>query len=178
MNKLELDVKQIDEWITGINQPLIIAGPCSAETEEQLLTTAIEIAKLNKVSIFRAGVWKFRTRPDYFEGAGSIALEWLKTVKQETGLLTAVEIANTEHLEEALKNDVDVLWIGARTTVNPFYVQEIANALKGVDIPVMIKTPVITDLNLLLCSLERFNLAGITKWIVVHSRFSSFATTR
>ncbi len=98
MSKLKLKIKQINEWITGNNQPLIIAGPCSAETEEQLLTTAFEIAKLNKVSIFRAGVWKSRTRPDYFEGAGSIALGWLKTIKQETGLLTAVEVANTEHL--------------------------------------------------------------------------------
>lgn len=177
MSKLKLNIKQLNEWITGNNQPLIIAGPCSAETEEQLLTTAFEIAKLNKVSIFRAGVWKFRTRPDYFEGAGSIALEWLKTVKQETGLLTAVEVANTEHLEEALKKEVDVLWIGARTTVNPFYVQEIANALKGVDIPVMIKNPVIPDLNLWLGALERFNRAGITKLIAVHRGFSSFEKT-
>ena len=177
MSKLKININKIDEWNSGLKQPLIVAGPCSAETEEQLLTTALEIAKLNKVSIFRAGVWKFRTRPDSFEGAGSIALAWLKTVKQETGLLTAVEVANTEHLEEALKNEVDVLWIGARTTVNPFYVQEIANALKGVDIPVMIKNPVNPDLNLWAGALERFNRAGITKLIAVHRGFSSFEKT-
>ncbi|MFH1320384.1 MAG: chorismate mutase [Bacteroidota bacterium] len=177
MNKLELNIKPAGEWISGLKLPLIIAGPCSAETEEQLLMTASGIAKLDKVSIFRAGVWKPRTRPDYFEGVGSIALEWLKTVKQETGLLTAIEVANTEHLEQALKNEVDILWIGARTTVNPFYVQEIADALKGVDIPVMVKNPINPDLSLWAGALERFNHAGITKLIAIHRGFSSFEKT-
>ena len=135
--------------------PLVIAGPCSAETEEQVLTTARQIASLGKVNIFRAGIWKPRTRPGQFEGIGSIGLEWLKKVKAETGLPTAVEVANVKHVYEALRMGIDFLWIGARTTVNPFSVQEIADALKGVNVPVLIKNPVNADLDLWMGAIER-----------------------
>jgi chorismate mutase len=149
----------------------LIAGPCGAETEEQVLETAIQIAELNKVSVFRAGVWKPRTRPNAFEGAGSIALEWLKNVKQATNLLTTVEVATAYHAEAAMKAGVDILWIGARTTVNPFSVQEIADALKGTKIPVMIKNPINPDLQLWIGGIERIQKAGIEKIIAIHRGF-------
>jgi chorismate mutase len=129
-------------------RPIIIAGPCSAESEEQVLQAARGLAALGKVDLFRAGIWKPRTRPGEFEGVGAIGLPWLKKVKAETGLPVTTEVANTQHVFEALKAGVDVLWIGARTTVNPFSVQEVADALKGVDIPVLIKNPVNPDLKL------------------------------
>jgi len=153
--------------------PLVIAGPCSAETEEQVLSTARQIAALGKVNIFRAGIWKPRTRPGQFEGIGSIGLEWLKKVKAETGLPTAVEVANVKHVYEALRMGIDFLWIGARTTVNPFSVQEIADALKGVNVPVLIKNPVNTDLDLWMGAIERIQKAGITKIGAIHRGFSS-----
>jgi chorismate mutase len=149
----------------------IIAGPCGAETKEQVLETAKQIAALNKVSVFRAGVWKPRTRPNAFEGAGDIALEWLKEVKATTGLLTTVEVATAAHIEAALKAGIDILWIGARTTVNPFSVQEIANALKGTSIPVMIKNPINPDLQLWIGGIERIQKAGIEKIIAIHRGF-------
>lgn len=157
-----------------LSSPLVIAGPCSAETEEQVLQTAREIAALKKVSIFRAGIWKPRTRPGMFEGIGSIGLEWLKKVKAETGLPTAVEVANVKHVYEALRMGVDFLWIGARTTVNPFSVQEIADALKGVDVPVLVKNPVNADLELWLGAIERIQKAGITKIGAIHRGFSTY----
>ena len=129
-----LEVLTRSEWVPENDKPLIIAGPCSAESEEQVLATAHAVAKVPGVKIFRAGVWKPRTRPGDFEGHGVQALQWLKRAKEETGLLTACEVANTNHVYEALKFGVDVLWIGARTSVNPFSVQEIANALSGVDV--------------------------------------------
>lgn len=153
--------------------PLVIAGPCSAETEEQVLTTARQIASLGKVNIFRAGIWKPRTRPGQFEGIGSIGLEWMKKVKAETGLLTAVEVANVKHVYEALRMGIDFLWIGARTTVNPFSVQEIADALKGVNIPVLIKNPVNADIDLWIGAIERIQKAGIQKIGAIHRGFSS-----
>lgn len=156
-----------------LSSPLIIAGPCSAETEEQVMQTAKSIAALKSVSIFRAGIWKPRTRPGQFEGIGSIGLEWLKRVKKETGLPTAVEIANAKHAEEALKAGIDFLWIGARTTVNPFSVQEIADALRGLDVPVLIKNPVNADLDLWIGGIERIQKAGIKKVGAVHRGFSS-----
>lgn len=156
-----------------LSSPLIIAGPCSAESEEQVIRTAKEISALNKASIFRAGIWKPRTRPGQFEGVGEIGLEWLKKAKKETGLKTAVEVANLQHVNEALKHEIDFLWIGARTTVNPFSIQEIANALKGVNIPVLIKNPVNADLDLWIGAIERFQKAGITKIGVIHRGFSS-----
>jgi chorismate mutase len=149
----------------------IIAGPCGAETREQVLETAKQIAALNKVSVFRTGVWKPRTRPNAFEGAGNIALEWLKEVKATTGLLTTVEVATAAHVEAALEADIDILWIGARTTVNPFSVQEIANALQGTNIPVMIKNPINPDLQLWIGGIERIQKAGIEKIIAIHRGF-------
>jgi len=157
-----------------ITCPLIIAGPCSAETEAQVMQTAQEIAALKRVSIFRAGIWKPRTRPGSFEGVGSIGLEWLKKVKAQTGLLTTVEVANGKHVSEALKYGIDVLWIGARTTVNPFSMQEIADALEGVNIPVLIKNPINADLDLWIGAIERLQKAGITKFAAVHRGFSSY----
>jgi chorismate mutase len=149
----------------------IIAGPCGAETRDQVLETALQIAALNKVSVFRTGVWKPRTRPNAFEGAGSVALEWLKEVKEVTGLLTTVEVATAAHTEAALKAGIDILWIGARTTVNPFSVQEIANALRGINIPVMIKNPINPDLQLWIGGIERIQKAGIEKIIAIHRGF-------
>src|SRR3972149_3305042 len=138
---IKLDIEPIS--LPGLNteRPLIIAGPCSAETEQQVLETAKGLAGSN-IQIFRAGIWKPRTRPNTFEGHGSKALPWLKKVKEETGMFTATEVANVKHVYEALKFGVDILWIGARTSANPFAVQEIADALKGVNIPVLVKNPV------------------------------------
>jgi len=136
------------------------------------------IAALGWISIYRSGVWKPRTRPNAFEGNGEEALRWLRRVRKETGLLTTVEVANAEHVELALKYGVDILWIGARTTVNPFSVQEIADALKGMDIPVMVKNPVNPDLNLWIGALERVNRAGITRMMAVHRGFSNYESTR
>lgn len=172
--KLTLNIQPLSSWINVKNEPLIISGPCSAETEDQLLSTAHLLAATKKVSVLRAGIWKPRTRPGEFEGIGSIGLEWLKRAKAETGLPTAVEVANAKHVEEALAAGVDILWIGARSTVNPFTVQEIADALKGVDIPVLVKNPVNPDLQLWVGALERINKAGITKLGAIHRGFSSF----
>ncbi|MFH1005034.1 MAG: chorismate mutase [Bacteroidota bacterium] len=157
--------------ITG---PLIIAGPCSAETEEQILGTARQIASLKNVSIFRAGIWKPRTRPGSFEGVGSIGLEWLKKAKAETELRTTVEVATAKHVYEALKYGIDFLWIGARTIVNPFSVQEIADSLRGVNIPVMIKNPINPDLELWIGAIERLQKAGITQLAAIHRGFSTY----
>ncbi|MES2628150.1 MAG: 3-deoxy-7-phosphoheptulonate synthase, partial [Bacteroidota bacterium] len=130
-----IEITPLAQWLPQTENPLLIAGPCSAETEEQVLQTARQIANRFPNAIFRAGIWKPRTRPNAFEGIGEPGLEWLKKVKAETGLLTSTEVANAEHTELALKAGVDILWIGARSTVNPFSVQEIADVLKGVDIP-------------------------------------------
>lgn len=173
-----LHISPLSEWLPGRPLPLVISGPCGAETEEQVMETARALAATGKVSIFRAGIWKPRTRPNSFEGVGSVGLQWLKRVKKETGLLTTVEVANAGHVEEALKAGVDILWIGARTTVNPFTVQEIADALQGTNVPVMVKNPVNPDLQLWIGALERINNAGITKLIAIHRGFSSFEKTR
>jgi len=150
-------------------KPLVIAGPCSAESPEQVMATAKGL--VNKASIFRAGVWKPRTRPNSFEGVGEKALEWLKEAKAETGLQLATEVANAQHVEACLKAGIDVLWIGARTTVNPFYVQEIAEALKGVDISVMVKNPLHPELSLWMGALERLNQVGIERLSAIHRGF-------
>ena len=171
MNRLSLDIIPLEKWLPAHVRPVIISGPCGAETEEQVMNTARGLARLGRVSIFRSGIWKPRTRPNSFEGVGSIGLTWLKNVKKEFGLLTTVEVANTEHVEEALKNGVDILWIGARTTVNPFSVQEIADALKGVDIPVMVKNPLNPDIQLWIGALERINQSGIRKLAAIHRGF-------
>ncbi|MBL4675936.1 MAG: bifunctional 3-deoxy-7-phosphoheptulonate synthase/chorismate mutase type II [Mucilaginibacter sp.] len=173
--KLNLNIQPLNTWINKEGkQPLLIAGPCSAETEDQLVATAHLLAKTGKVTALRAGIWKPRTRPGEFEGIGSIGLEWLKRAKAETGLPTAVEVATAKHVEEALAAGVDILWVGARSTANPFTVQEIADALKGVDVPVMVKNPVNPDLSLWVGALERINNAGITKLAAIHRGFSSY----
>ncbi|MES2808465.1 MAG: bifunctional 3-deoxy-7-phosphoheptulonate synthase/chorismate mutase type II [Bacteroidota bacterium] len=172
--KLNLDIQPLSSWITPVNQPLLIAGPCSAETEDQLVATAHLLKNTGKVTALRAGIWKPRTRPGEFEGIGSIGLEWLKRAKAETGLPTAVEVATAKHVEEALAAGVDILWVGARSTANPFTVQEIADALKGVDIPVMVKNPVNPDISLWIGALERINNAGVKKLAAIHRGFSSY----
>ena len=154
-------------------RPVVIAGPCSAETEEQVLGTARQLADRG-IKIFRAGVWKPRTKPGGFEGVGSDGLKWLKKVKQETGMYLATEVATEKHVLEALKYNIDILWIGARTTANPFAVQEIADALKGVDIPVLIKNPVSPDLDLWIGAIERVYHAGLHRIAAVHRGFSSY----
>lgn len=158
-------------------RPFLIAGPCSAETEAQVLQTARELAPQG-IDLFRAGIWKPRTRPGEFEGIGTPGLAWLRRVKEETGLRTTTEVANTQHVFEALKYGVDVLWIGARTTVNPFSVQEVADALQGVDIPVLIKNPVNPDLKLWMGAIERIYKAGIRRIAVIHRGFSHHGETR
>lgn len=158
----------------GKQRPFVISGPCSAETESQMLTTARMLAATGKVDALRAGIWKPRTRPGQFEGAGLDGLKWLVKAKQETGLPITTEVANAAHVEACLKAGVDILWIGARTTVNPFSVQEIADALQGVDVPVMIKNPVNPDLELWMGALERIERAGIRQMAAIHRGFSSF----
>lgn len=155
-------------------RPFLIAGPCSAESEEQLVSTAKRIAEMGSVNLIRAGIWKPRTRPNSFEGLGEVALPWLVTAGKETGIPTTTEVANAKHVETALKYGVDVLWIGARTTVNPFTVQEIAEALRGVDISVMIKNPVNPDLSLWLGAFERFENVGVTDLAGIHRGFSVY----
>ena len=158
-----------------IQRPFIISGPCSAETEAQVLQTAKEIKALGKVDLFRAGIWKPRTRPDSFEGVGEIGLPWLQKVQKEFGLPVTTEVANGRHVELCLNHDIDVLWIGARSTVNPFVVQEIADALKGSSVPVMIKNPINPDLALWLGAVERLQKAGITNLAVIHRGFSNLS---
>ena len=172
--KIQLNISPLKSWSGKSAKPLIISGPCSAETEEQTLSTAKAVAEIDPSIIFRAGVWKARTRPNSFEGVGSPGLAWLAKVKHETGMMVATEVANGKHVEECLKNNIDILWIGARTTVNPFFVQEIADALQGVDIPVMIKNPVNPDLQLWIGAIERINRVGVTKIVAIHRGFHSF----
>ena len=154
-------------------RPVVIAGPCSAETEEQVMTTATELASKG-CRIFRAGVWKPRTKPGGFEGNGETALPWMKQVKEETGMLVATEVATPEHVELALKYGVDVLWVGARTTANPFAMQALADSLKGVDVPVLVKNPVNPDLELWIGAMERINQAGVKRMGAIHRGFSSY----
>lgn len=156
------------------NRPFLIAGPCSAETEEQLMTIAHGLVA-SDVDLFRAGIWKPRTRPGVFEGRGSVALPWLQRVKEETGLRTTVEVANAKQVDKALAYGIDVLWIGARSTANPFSVQEIADALKGVDIPVMVKNPTNPDLELWIGAIERLQVIGINQIAAIHRGFSTYA---
>lgn len=154
-------------------RPFVIAGPCSAETEDQVMETAKQLAA-DGIKVMRAGIWKPRTKPGGFEGIGSEGLAWLKNVKKETGMYVSTEVATQKHVYEALKYGVDLLWIGARTTANPFAVQEIAEALQGVDIPVLVKNPVNPDLELWIGALERLSNVGLTKLGAIHRGFSSF----
>ncbi|MEI8204224.1 MAG: chorismate mutase [Bacteroidota bacterium] len=172
-----LEIQPIENWLSTGNTPLVIAGPCSAESREQLISTAIELAKIPTVAAFRAGIWKPRTRPSKFEGVGAVGLEWLCEVKKITGLKLAVEVANPQHVELCLQHKIDILWIGARTTVNPFSVQEIASALKGCKVAVLVKNPIHPDIKLWLGTLERLNQAGITNLAAVHRGFYSFNKT-
>ena len=171
--------KELRTWLDDfhLNHPLVIAGPCSAETEDQVLKIAHELKK-SDVSIFRAGIWKPRTRPGGFEGVGEIGLKWLQKAKAETGLLMATEVATAAHVKLALEHDIDVLWIGARTTVNPFAVQEIADALQGTDKIVLLKNPVNPDLSLWIGGLERLYNANIKKLGVIHRGFSTYEKTK
>lgn len=173
------NIESLKNWLNDFNlrYPLVIAGPCSAETEEQVLKIARELTD-SKVSVFRAGIWKPRTRPGGFEGVGEIGLKWLQKAKAETGLLMAVEVANAAHVKLALEHDIDVLWIGARTTVNPFAVQEIADALQNTDKIVLVKNPVNPDLALWIGGVERLYNAGIKKLGIIHRGFSTYEKTK
>ncbi len=166
-------------WLDNMNlsHPLVIAGPCSAETEEQVMEVAHEL-KNTDATIFRAGIWKPRTRPGTFEGNGAKALPWLQRVKKETGLLTAVEIANSQHAKIALEFDVDILWLGARTTVNPFAVQEIAEAIQGTDKIVLVKNPINPDLELWIGAIERLYKMNVKNLGAIHRGFSSFRKSK
>ncbi|MBT8375820.1 MAG: bifunctional 3-deoxy-7-phosphoheptulonate synthase/chorismate mutase type II [Winogradskyella sp.] len=171
--------KELRTWLDNfnLNHPLVIAGPCSAETEEQVLTIAHQL-KETDTNVFRAGIWKPRTRPGNFEGVGALGLKWLQKAKEETGLLMTTEVANANHVDLAMKHDIDILWIGARTTVSPFIVQEIAEALRGTDKPVLIKNPVNPDLSLWLGAVERMYTSDIKNLGVIHRGFSTYEKTR
>lgn len=168
-----MDTIHLNDWGFGSNKPFVIAGPCSVETPQQLDATVGQLVEKG-IEVIRGGVWKPRTRPNSFEGVGEIALPWIKDVKQKFGVKFATEVATPYHVEKALEFGVDILWVGARSTVNPFTVQEIANALKGVDIPVLVKNPVNPDLALWIGALERINQAGIKKLGAIHRGFSNF----
>jgi chorismate mutase len=179
---LNIFMEQAIETKTGVEallqkRPLIISGPCSAETEEQVVQTATRLAATGKVDILRAGIWKPRTRPGSFEGIGTKGLPWLQQAKKESGLPVAVEVATAKQVEDALHFGVDVLWIGARTTVNPFSVQDVADALKGADVPVLIKNPINPDLELWIGAVERVANAGIKNIGLIHRGFSSYGNT-
>ena len=169
---MELDLSPLN-LPSDNERPLVIAGPCSAETEEQVMTTARQLAEKGCHN-FRAGIWKPRTKPGGFEGKGEEALPWLQRVKKETGMLVSTEVAKPEHVELCLKYGIDILWIGARTTANPFAMQDLADALKGTDIPVFVKNPVNPDLELWIGAMERINQAGIKRMAAIHRGFSSF----
>lgn len=168
----------LESWLPQGDAPLVIAGPCSAETEEQVLATARALAGIPQVRIFRAGLWKPRTRPEGFQGVGTEGLSWLKRVKEETGLLLTVEVARPSHVEEALRAGIDILWVGARTSGNPFSMQEIAEALQGAQVPVMVKNPLNPDLRLWLGALERLHRAGIHRLAAIHRGFYPYTSSR
>ena len=168
-----MEIEQLQFEGIDNKRPIVIAGPCSAESREQVVNTATALAAKG-VKIFRAGIWKPRTKPGGFEGVGAVGLPWLKEVKQTTGMLTATEVATPYHVFEAIKAGIDILWIGARTVANPFAMQELADALKGTDIPVLVKNPVNPDLELWIGALERIYNAGIKKLGVIHRGFSSY----
>ena len=172
---MELELEKLNLPSDNV-RPFVIAGPCSAETEEQVMTTAKQLASLGCHN-FRAGIWKPRTKPGGFEGNGEKALPWMQQVKQETGMLVATEVATPEHVELAMKYGIDILWIGARTTANPFAMQALADALRGVDVPVFVKNPVNPDLELWIGALQRLNGAGVKKLGAIHRGFSSYDKT-
>lgn len=169
---MELELEQLN-LPSDAKRPFVIAGPCSAETEEQVMTTARQLAEKG-CHMFRSGIWKPRTKPGGFEGNGEKALPWMKEVKEETGMLISTEVATPEHVELALKYGLDILWVGARTSANPFAMQALADSLKGVDIPVFVKNPVNPDLELWIGAMERINQAGVKKMAAIHRGFSSY----
>lgn len=173
---MELQLEPIKLQGATEERPLIIAGPCSAETEEQVMETATQLAAKG-IKIFRAGIWKPRTKPGGFEGVGVEGLPWMQRVKKETGMYVSTEVATAKHVEAALEAGIDLLWIGARTTANPFAVQEIADALRGADVPVLVKNPVNPDLELWIGAMERINGAGIKQLGAIHRGFSSYDKT-
>ncbi|MDD2381192.1 MAG: 3-deoxy-7-phosphoheptulonate synthase, partial [Mariniphaga sp.] len=172
-----IEINPIKTWLPRINNPLLISGPCSLETEKQALETARLLAKDPRVFVYRGGVWKPRTRPGSFEGVGSIGLKWLQQIRKETGLLVGTEVANAQHTEEALKSGIDVIWIGARSTASPFVVQEIANVIKGSQVVVMVKNPVNPDVQLWIGAIERIYQAGIKNIVAIHRGFTPFKET-
>ncbi|MFM9053166.1 MAG: chorismate mutase, partial [Bacteroidota bacterium] len=176
MNRIQ-EFLPINDWSISAERPFLIAGPCGVESEEQIYSVATDLAKFG-VNVLRGGIWKPRTRPDSFQGIGSIGLSWLKKAGLENGMSVTTEVADPSHVEDALKAGVDMLWIGARTTVNPFLVQRLADSLHGVDVPVLIKNPVIPDLELWVGALERFQQAGISRIMAVHRGFSSSERSR
>lgn len=174
---IELNIEPLESWSGVKNRPLIIAGPCSAETEEQVMIIANAL-KGKGVDYLRAGIWKPRTRPGSFEGIGEEGLRWLARVKEETGLKVGTEVANPEHVELAMKYGIDCLWVGARTTVNPFAMQELADSLKGIDVPVLVKNPINPDTQLWIGGIERIANAGITKLAAIHRGVSTYDKTK
>ena len=174
---MNLNIDDKKSWPIAFDKPLIIAGPCSAESEDQMLNIAHELKEYPNI-LFRAGIWKPRTRPNSFEGIGERALKWMDAVKKKTGLQTTTEVANAHHVEVALKHDIDVFWIGARTTVNPFAIQEIADALRGTNKPVMVKNPMNPDVNLWMGAIERLNAVGLTKIAAIHRGFFAYNNTK
>ncbi|MBU0764423.1 MAG: chorismate mutase [Bacteroidetes bacterium] len=172
------DIVPIEKWFTPrLEKPVMICGPCSAETEEQVMATAKAVSRTGKVRIFRSGIWKPRSRPGTFEGIGNAGMEWLKRVKEETGLLVTVEVARPEHVELAVRSGIDIVWIGARSTSNPFSVQELAEALQGSGLPVMVKNPINPDVGLWIGAIERILAAGITRIAAIHRGFYPFERT-
>lgn len=172
---METSIKHRTNWLRTGEIPVVIAGPCSAETEEQVYETCRGIAASGKADILRAGIWKPRTRPGTFEGIGIKGLPWMRAMKMETGMPVTVEVAKAGHVEAALEFEMDILWIGARTSVNPFAVQEIAEAVRGIDIPILVKNPINPDLALWLGAVERFERVGIEKIGAIHRGFSNSA---
>ena len=174
---MKIKLNNISNYISSSTKPLVIAGPCSAESNMQMLSTAKELVKTN-THIFRAGIWKPRTRPNSFEGIGTPALEWMNNVQKETGLKVITEVANSSHVDQILKHNIDMIWIGARTVGNPFAIQELVDSLKGVDIPIFIKNPLNADLNLWLGAIERFYNAGFKNIIAIHRGFFSYGVQK
>ncbi|MEM6633252.1 MAG: bifunctional 3-deoxy-7-phosphoheptulonate synthase/chorismate mutase type II [Bacteroidota bacterium] len=172
-----MDIQRIEDWGLGLSTPLLISGPCSAESPEQVMETAKGVAQ-HGTGILRAGIWKPRTRPNSFEGVGTIGLKWLKAAGKETGIPVCTEVANVKHVYEALRAGIDIMWVGARTTTNPFAVQEIADALEGVDVPVMVKNPISPDLKLWIGAMERLQNAGIKKIAAIHRGFAFYGESK
>ncbi len=169
-----MQIIPLKQWVPDFRPPLIVAGPCAAETEEQVLATARPLSAIEGVHIFRAGLWKPRRRPESFQGVGEKGLAWLRRVRSTTRLKVATEVANTQHVERALESGIDILWIGARTTGNPFSVQEIAEALRGHDIPVMVKNPPHADLSLWMGAFERLAKSGLKRLVAIHRGFTPY----